>query len=277
MATTQFNLSVVRLKESISSGACRSIIVGASGHSVEGRDVSVDTIGLWALSRSEDNDCHSRKSDRCRSINQEATSSYIDDLYVAEGKVTAEQVRDHLRCWGLEVKLPKHIGSSSEVRVLGLKVSNDQTGRHDGRVPQVGREPLTWRQVHKVLGEWTGHFPVAGRLRVASGFLQWCMAEEGVKWDEKVSPETMSKLLEVALMIEKHGDPAKGCWLVDPNAPLTVWTDASSIALGVVLECKGDVVEDAAWLRPKKDSAHINRSELDAAIQGINMALRWGK
>ena len=58
---------------------------------------------------------------------------------------------------------------------------------------------------------------------------------------------------------------------------MKIWVDASSIAIGVALEINGDVVEDATWLRPKNDSAHINISELDAAIRGINLALRWGK
>lgn len=51
----------------------------------------------------------------------------------------------------------------------------------------------------------------------------------------------------------------------------TVWLYASSIALGVLLE--GNVVEDAALLRKKKDFHHINVAELDAAMKGINMAV----
>ena len=35
-------------------------------------------------------------------------------------------------------------------------------------------------------------------------------------------------------------------------------------------------MEDASWLRPKMDSHHINVSELDAVIRGLNTALRWG-
>ena len=50
----------------------------------------------------------------------------------------------------------------------------------------------------------------------------------------------------------------------------TVWCDASSIALGVVLEIDGNSVEDAAWLRKKDDFAHINLAELNAVLKGIN-------
>ena len=52
--------------------------------------------------------------------------------------------------------------------------------------------------------------------------------------------------------------------------------DASSLAVGVVLEIGGSIVEDAAWLRKVNDNAHINMSELDAVIRGVNLCLRWG-
>ena len=37
----------------------------------------------------------------------------------------------------------------------------------------------------------------------------------------------------------------------------------------------GAVVEDACWLRPAKDSQHINLTELDAIIKGINLVILW--
>ena len=77
--------------------------------------------------------------------------------------------------------------------------------------------------------------------------------------------------------LKENGDECKGDWIVERDVPLTVWTDASSIATGVLLEVSGKVIEDGAWLRPKDDVKHINQSEHDAAIKGINMALKWGK
>lgn len=50
--------------------------------------------------------------------------------------------------------------------------------------------------------------------------------------------------------------------MVDPVAPVRIWIDASSMALGVVIEIVDDIVEDASWLRPKDDSKHINIAEL---------------
>ena len=55
-----------------------------------------------------------------------------------------------------------------------------------------------------------------------------------------------------------------------------VWCDASSIALGVIIQIAGTTVEDAAWLRKRDDFNHINVAELEAAIKGINLAIKWG-
>ena len=45
---------------------------------------------------------------------------------------------------------------------------------------------------------------------------------------------------------------------------------------GVLLKIGGVTAEDAAWLRKKDDSTHINVTELDATIKSINLALKWG-
>ena len=51
--------------------------------------------------------------------------------------------------------------------------------------------------------------------------------------------------------------------------------DASSLAMGIVIEVDGSVVEDASWLRSEDSSSHINMAELDAVIKGVNAALAW--
>ena len=89
-------------------------------------------------------------------------------------------------------------------------------------------------------------------------------------------PVKQELVRDIQVRMREH-DPAQGFWTVNPDAPVTVWTDASSIAYGVVLEAEGRVIEDGSWLRPTDDSTHINRCELDAAIKGVNLALKWGK
>ncbi|XP_047144620.1 uncharacterized protein LOC124818134 [Hydra vulgaris] len=70
-------------------------------------------------------------------------------------------------------------------------------------------------------------------------------------------------------------DPAKGVWSVKPNASLTVWCDASLLANRVMITQSDRKTEDATWLRPKSDAMHINVAELDACIEGLNVALKW--
>ena len=53
---------------------------------------------------------------------------------------------------------------------------------------------------------------------------------------------------------------------------VVLWTDASSIAMGVAFSIDEDIIENAAWLRKDNDSAHINIIGLDAAIRRINLA-----
>ena len=57
-------------------------------------------------------------------------------------------------------------------------------------------------------------------------------------------------------------------------APITIWADASDLAVGVSLEVDRQIAEDAAWMRQKNDSRHINCAELDAIIRGLNIALK---
>nr|XP_047139073.1 uncharacterized protein LOC124814987 [Hydra vulgaris] len=59
------------------------------------------------------------------------------------------------------------------------------------------------------------------------------------------------------------------------NGKAVLYCDASSIGLGVVLLIGGVVVKDAAWLRPASDTHHINISELDSILRGLNLASKW--
>jgi len=70
-------------------------------------------------------------------------------------------------------------------------------------------------------------------------------------------------------------DLVRGVWEVRPHGAVTVWTDASSLGLGVVLEGNGSIVEDTSWLRKESDYLHINVAELEAVGCGVNMAITW--
>ena len=47
------------------------------------------------------------------------------------------------------------------------------------------------------------------------------------------------------------------------------------MATGVVLGVNESIVEDACWLRPINDARYISLAELDAVIEGDNLALQW--
>ena len=93
-------------------------------------------------------------------------------------------------------------------------------------------------------------------------------------WDEEIHDESLRAMLEDTVRRVKQNDPANGRWDV-VGEEATVWVDASSLALGIVSEVDGHVVEDASWLRSEDSYSHINMAELDAVLKGVNAALAW--
>lgn len=204
---------------------------------------------------------------------QAATDSYIDDILVDETVVTASEVADHLKKFGLVTKPPEPLDGGT---ALGLKLRRDKRGElvfHRGNeIPEL-RDTLSRRELFSLCGKLVGHYPVAGWLRVASSYIK--RSAEGVNWEDDVGERAHAMMCELLDKVRKE-DPVKGKWYVPAAECGVVWCDASSLATGVVLEIGGNVVEDAAWLRKKNDYSHINVAELDAVLKGINMALKWG-
>ena len=65
---------------------------------------------------------------------------------------------------------------------------------------------------------------------------------------------------------------------VDFDAEVQSWVDEGilqAVPRDCYVEIDGVIVEDGAWMRKKDDNAHINLSELDAILKGVNMALKW--
>ncbi|KAF2346660.1 Glucose-methanol-choline oxidoreductase C-terminal [Trinorchestia longiramus] len=85
----------------------------------------------------------------------------------------------------------------------------------------------------------------------------------------------MSMIREVIERV-KVENPVRGRWSVPDVQHGVVWTDASKIALGAVLEINGKAIEDATWLRKKEDFSYINVAELEVVLKGVNLALKWG-
>ena len=123
----------------------------------------------------------------------------------------------------------------------------------------------TRRNVFSLCGKLVGHLPVGGWLRVAVAFIKRRASDVTTGWDDKIDDAPLNPRIKEVLTRVRKEDPSRGRWCVDGQA-LSVWVDASSLATGVSLVYDGAVVEDACWLRPAKDSQHINLTELDAII-----------
>lgn len=80
-------------------------------------------------------------------------------------------------------------------------------------------------------------------------------------------------MLSETLQRVRCADPGQGRWDVDGSAAV-VWVDASSLAVGAMLEVDGNIIEHTCWLL-QDDCAHINLAELDAVLRGVNLAVNW--
>ena len=206
----------------------------------------------------------------------EAVSSYIDDLSIDERIISAEAVASHLSSFGLECKPPIRLTDGG--RALGLRVSGRKDCLRWTRDNDIGevKQPLTRRNVFSLCGRLTGHLPVCGWLRPAASYIKRCANEASSGWDDLIEDSNVGSMIAEVLQKIDADDPAKGRWDVEmQNKDVTVWTDASSLALGVAIEVDGEVVEDGCWLR-REDGMHINVAELDAVLKGVNTAILWG-
>ncbi|XP_065642912.1 uncharacterized protein LOC136074511 [Hydra vulgaris] len=187
---------------------------------------------------------------------KKACDNYIDDIFVDESCKPPEELE--------------------KGRVLGLRVERNKNReliwKRDNIVQFESSNAVTRSQLFSNLGKLTGHYPVAGSLRLQASYIKRLAGN--IPWNEYVSEDCKEKINELLHRLEKE-DSVGGKWLVPVNGKAELYCDASSIGLGVVLLIGGIVIEDAAWLRPTSDTHHINISELDSILQGLNLASKW--
>nr|XP_047144991.1 uncharacterized protein LOC101239685 [Hydra vulgaris] len=205
---------------------------------------------------------------------KKACDNYIDDIFVDESVETAKNEAKHLLKFGLQCKPPQDL---EQGRVLGLRVERNKNGeliwKRDNVVQFESLNAVTRSQLFSQLGKLIGHYPVEGSLRLQASYMKRLAGN--IPWCDFISEDCKEKLKELLYRVEKE-DPVGGKWLVPVNGKAELYCDASSIGLGVVLLIGGVVVEDAAWLRPASDTHHINISELDSILRGLNLASKWG-
>ncbi|XP_043226567.1 uncharacterized protein LOC122383837 [Amphibalanus amphitrite] len=205
---------------------------------------------------------------------ESAVLPYMDDLCVNEDIVSAERVVAHFAQYGLECKPPERAAAGA--RLLGLHVRAVGGVLRWARDNVVGPPPvtLTRRSVFAWCGRLVAHLPVCGWLRPAAAWLKRRANAVTNSWDLPTDDATLRQQVDYVASRLARDDPAHGRWHVEGDHAV-VWTDASSIAAGVVLETPtGDPIEDGCWLR-RDETAHINMAELDAAVRGINLAIAW--
>ena len=108
-----------------------------------------------------------------------------------------------------------------------------------------------------------GHFPVGGWAGIALSWLKR-QANETL-WDAPIG-SWLESICGIVCDRLSEFDPVGGVWNVSKCDSGVLWCDASSIALGVVLQIDNVTVEDGCWLRTMNDEYHINNAELEGIV-----------
>ncbi|KAF0301931.1 Salivary glue protein Sgs-4 [Amphibalanus amphitrite] len=186
---------------------------------------------------------------------------------------------------GISLRTPTDVricaaAAAAEVDPQGLALdAADFSARFEA---QTGEWTVAWKWAdgegpEYLQNQLVSHLPVVGWLRPAAAWLKRRVNALTAGWDDPTEDVGLRGQVDHVVARLNDNDPTRGPWRLKGDK-LVVWTDASSIAAGVVLEDpEGGVVEDASWLRPESKAAmHINMAELDAALSGVNMAIALG-
>ena len=160
---------------------------------------------------------------------RQATSAYIDDVFINEDIVSATRVKQYLANFGLKSKEPERLQNGAQV--LGLTV---REGNEVQTVPQV----LTRRSVFSFCEKLLGPFAGVKWLRVAASFIKRRATNVTRGWDDEVTDVPLTTMITEVVARVHQKDPVRGKWCVD-GPELFVWVDASSLATGVSLEHDG--------------------------------------
>ena len=192
---------------------------------------------------------------------------FVDDLYIPEHLI--DEVRSILSLNNFPTKEPEEL---SDTRVLGIQNSKGLWGRKEPVPSQI--ESMTKRGISSYTGSIIGIYPVAKWLRPACAYIK---RRCELDWDEPIDEELIEVCKKFVADVNARGNVIHGTWFYDADAQWTIWTDASDIARGCVLQIGDVIVEDTTHLRKKADRKHINVAELQAIQDGVELAIAYVK
>ena len=152
---------------------------------------------------------------------KQAMSAYIDDIYVNEDVAPVEAMKKHLKKYGWTSK--------------DLKLQN--SARSLGRAKSIAMA------AKKRCGKLAGDFSVSEWLQVATGFIKHQATAIKQNWDDEIGDAPLECIKTDTLTWVWQLDPAQGRWSVNMKE-LNVWVNKSSLAVGVVLDADGAIIED---------------------------------
>ena len=135
------------------------------------------------------------------------------------------------------------------VNVFGLHISGDgETLRwsQDSNILEVP-PVITHQSTFSICRKLVGHFPVCDWLRVVATAIKHHMTSVTSGWDDEVHDITLRCMITETMERVMQDDPVQGDWCINGNE-LTVWVDASSLAISVALEDNWSIIKDACWL-----------------------------
>ena len=108
---------------------------------------------------------------------------------------------------------------------------------------------LTGHTVFSICGKLMGYFPVCKGLCAAIGMIKRRTSMVTNGWHDTVKDVPIKQMIVEMFIRVLQDDPTQRDWCV-AGEEANLWVDASSLAMGIVLENCGATLEDVCWLQP---------------------------
>ena len=205
---------------------------------------------------------------------------YRDDILVFEqpGRERIRmEVTEVLRKNGFQLK--PHLALEHGAELLGLKVRKEnellmweRKECIEQKVDEV-QDLSTLRHVASWIASLVAKYPVQGFLRMYGSLIQSTIGRQVAvangNWDAPISADLEELVLECATLLREKGDPCKGVWRVNYDAPMHLYTDASLQFEAAVLLSDSQIIED--WATAVDEPVHGNYHELEAVRKGLEI------